>query len=88
MQADEIFRRRRAESEDVHLAALLRLAVTVVITRGVLEDSDRRRFAPALDDDVLRHIVRHVADAQWYVSRVERSRAEPVPSVDLNVGDY
>ena len=85
---DEIFRRRRAESSDANLAALLRLAVTVVITRGVLEESDRRRFAHVLDDDVVRSVVTHVADAQWYVSQAERNRAERDPSVDLDVGDY
>ena len=86
--ADEIFRRRRAESADAHLATLLRLAVTLVITRGALEDSDRRRYAPLLDDDVVQSVVQHVADARRHVSHIERSRAEPAPSVDLDVGDY
>lgn len=85
---DEIFRRRRAESADVYLAALLRLAVTLVITGGTLEDSDRRRFAPVLDDNVVQCVVQHVEDAQRHVSRTEQSHAEPVPSVDLDVGDY
>ena len=85
---DEILRRRRAESVDAHLAALLRLAVTLVITHGVLEDSDRRRFAPVVGDDMVQSVVTHVADARLYVSRVERSCSEPVSSVDLDVGDY
>lgn len=88
VRPDEIFRRRRAESTDAHLAALLRLAVTVAITRGALEDSDRRRFAPVLHDAVVQRVVQQVADAQRYVSHVERSRAERAPSVDLDVGDY
>ena len=86
--ADEIFRRRRAESADAHLAPLLRLAVTLVITRGTLEDSDRRRFAAVLDDDVVQRVVQHVADAVRHVSRIERSCAEATASVDLDVGDY
>ena len=85
---DEIFRRRHAESEDVYLAALLRLAVTLVITGGTLEDSDRRRFAPVLDDGALQSVAQHVECAKRQVSRAEQSRAEPVPSVDLDVGDY
>jgi hypothetical protein len=86
--ADEIFRRRRAESADAHLATLLRLAVTLAITRGTLEDSDRRRYAPLLDDDVVRNLVQHVADARRYVSHIERNATEPAPRVDLDVGDY
>jgi hypothetical protein len=86
--ADEIFRRRRAESADAHLATLLRLAVTLAITRGELEDSDRRRYAPLLDDDVVRTVVQHVAGARRYVSHIERNATEPAPSVDLDVGDY
>jgi hypothetical protein len=86
--ADEIFRRRRAESADAHLATLLRLAVTLAITRGALEDSDRRRYAPLLDDDVVRTVVQHVADARRHVSHIERNATEPAPSVDLDVGDY
>jgi hypothetical protein len=86
--ADEIFRRRRAESADAHLGALLRLAVTLVITRGALEDSDRRRFAPVFDDDVVQRVATHVAEARRHVTRVERRGGEPVSSVDLDVGDY
>jgi hypothetical protein len=86
--ADEIFRRRRAGSADAHLATLLRLAVTLVITRGALEDSDRRRYAPLLDDGVMRSVVQHVADARRYVSNMEQSDTGPVPNVDLDVGDY
>ncbi len=85
---DEIFRRRRAESADAYLATVLRLAVTLVITRGALEESDRRRYAPLLGDDVVRSVVQHVADARRYVSHIERNAAEPAPSVDLDVGDY
>jgi hypothetical protein len=86
--ADEIFRRRRAESADAHLTTLLRLAVTLVITRGALEDSDRRRYAPVLDDEVMRSVVQHVADARRYVSHVERNATGAAPNVDLDVGDY
>jgi hypothetical protein len=85
---DEIYRRRRAESADAQLATLLRLAVTLVITRGTLEDSDRRRYAPLLDDDVVRSVVRHAADARRYVSLIERNATAAAPSVDLDVGDY
>lgn len=85
---DEIFRRRRAESADAHLATILRLAVTLVITRGVLEDSDRRRYAPLLDDDVMRSVVQHAADARRYVLHIERNATKADPSVDLDVGDY
>jgi hypothetical protein len=85
---DEIFRRRRAESADPRLAIVLRLAVTLLITGGVLEDSDRRRYAPLLDDDVVQRVVQHVADARRYVSHVERTGTEPAPYVDLDVGDY
>jgi len=86
--ADEINRRRRAESADAHLSTLLRLAVTLVITRGALEDSDRRHYAPLLDDDVVRSVAQHVADARRYVSHIERTGTEPRPRVDLDVGDY
>ncbi len=86
--ADEIFRRRRAESADAHLAALLRLAVTLVITSGALEDSDRRRYTPLLGDDVVRSVVQHVADARRYVSHIERDATGAAPNVDLDVGDY
>ncbi len=86
--SDEIFRRRRAESADAHLATLLRLAVTLVITRGALEDSDRRRYAPLLDDDLVRSVVQHVADARRYVLHIERNATGAAPNVDLDVGDY
>ena len=86
--ADEIFRRRRAESADAHLATILRLAVTLVITAGALEDSDRRRYAPLLGEDVLQSVVQHVADARRYVSHIESNATEAAPTVDLDVGDY
>jgi len=86
--ANEIFRRRRAESADAHLAATLRLAVTIVITRGVLDESDRRRYAALLDDDVVRAVVQHAAEARLYVSHVERNATATAPRVDLDVGDY
>ena len=86
--ADEIFRRRRAESADAHLAALLRLAVTLVITRGALDDSDRRRYAPFLNDDVVRDVVQHVADARRYVLQIERIADKAALDVELDVGDY
>ena len=86
--ADEIFRRRRAESADAHLAAVLRLAVTLAITRGALEDSDRRRYAPLLDDDVVQSVVQHVAEARRHVSHIERNATRPAACVDLDVGDY
>jgi sensor domain CHASE-containing protein len=85
---DEIFRRRRAESMDAYLAALLQLAVIVVITRGALEESDRRRFAAVLDGDAVQRVVQQAADAQLYVSHVERNSTELAASVDLDVGDY
>ena len=85
---DEIVRRRRAESEDAHLATILRLAVTAVITGGTLEASDRRRFGPVLGDDVVQDVVKHAASARRFVAQLERSGAEPAPVVDLDVGDY
>ncbi len=85
---DELFRRRRAESADPNLAVLLRLAVTLVITRGVLEPSDRRRFAPLLDNDIVQAVVKQVAHARRHVSQLEQSLFVGVPSVDLDVGDY
>jgi hypothetical protein len=88
VRPDEIFRRRRAESADAHLAALLRLAVTLVITNGALEDFDRRRFTPLLGDELMQSVAQQAAAARRHVAQVNRNRTEPVPPVNLDVGDY
>lgn len=84
----EIVRRRRAESADAALARLLRLAVTVVITRGRLEASDRSRPSP-LSDTTVQAVVEATADAYAGVLLAESSgSAASAHVVDMEIGDY
>jgi hypothetical protein len=85
----EIEERRRCRSSDPHLAALLRLAVTVIITRGRLEPRDIRRVRPALTDDELRAVIAATAIAFLAVTLAESvDRATPFVPIDIEVGDY
>jgi hypothetical protein len=85
----EIEERRRCRSADPYLASLLRLAVTVIITRGHLEPSDIRRVRPALDEGGLRAVIAATAIAFLGVSLAESvDRATPYAPIDMEVGDY
>ena len=86
---NEIERRRRADSNDAELAALLRLAVTIVITRGRLAERDRRRLMQPSSDAVLRALIEATADAYARVLHAESTgHASPAPRIDMNIGDY
>jgi hypothetical protein len=85
----EIEERRRCRSADPHLAALLRLAVTVIITRGRLDERDIRRVRPALEDRELRAIVAATAVAFLAVTLAESvDRTTPFVPIDVEIGDY
>jgi len=86
---DEIVRRRRAESTDRDLARALRLAVTIVITRGRLTDAERRNISRWFSEDAWSEIVETTTDAYATVVRAETLPAPaPEPTVDLDIGDY
>lgn len=85
----EIEQRRRCRSADPHLAALLRLAVTVIITRGRLEPRDVGRVRPALTDERLRAVVAATAIAFLAVTLAESvDRTTPFAPIDMEIGDY
>jgi hypothetical protein len=85
----EIEERRRCRSVDPHLAAVLRLAVTLVITRGRLEARDRALLPAAGRDAAIAAIAYATSLALLRVWRPnEAASAEPFIAIDLDVGDY
>ncbi len=84
----EIFARRRASSGDPELAALLRLAVTIVIAHGRLLAADLR-FA---ERHGLRTRVSEVdactEDALALIDAIGAADLPATPAIDMDVGDY
>jgi hypothetical protein len=84
----EIFARRRASSGDAELAALLRLAVTIVIAHGRLHPADLR-FAE-------RHGLRariseldvYAEDAMALIEAIGAADLSVTPEIEMDVGDY
>ncbi len=85
---DEIQRRRRCESTDARLGAILRLAVTLLIARGRLNDRETRLLGPAKDERTLRAISAAVAQTYYDVSVAESIERPPYVPIEMNVGDY
>ncbi len=86
---DEIFRRRRAESSDPILANVLRLVVTLIITRGRLSDRERLSVSRTFDETTWRAIVTIATDAYGAIVRAESLLGKsPRSDIDLEVGDY
>jgi hypothetical protein len=84
----EIYARRRASSADPALAALLRLAVTVVIARGKLTRADRRFVERHSLANVLAQVEIYVADALAFVAAIETPAFPRRPEIEMDVGDY
>jgi hypothetical protein len=79
----EILARRRATSGDGDLAALLRLAVTIVISRDRLVPSDLSRVERRSLQSLVPLVRTYTADALAFVRAVP-----PAPVIDMDVGDY
>jgi hypothetical protein len=85
----EIEERRRCRSADRHLEAVLRLAVTFIITRGRLETRDRALLPPVERDAMIGAIAQATSIAFLRVSLVnEVASIKPYPAIDLDIGDY
>src|SRR5580658_511090 len=80
---DEVLARRRATSADRDLAALLRLAVTIVITRDRLLPADLRPIERRSLLPLLPLVRTYTADALAFIRAVP-----PAPAIDMDVGDY
>jgi hypothetical protein len=81
----EIFARRRAASNDPQLAAVLRLAVTIVIAGGRLSAADRRFIERHELDGVADCVKAYADDALAFIAAIGcAARGE----IDMNVGDY
>jgi hypothetical protein len=86
---EEIEQRRRCRSSDPALATLLRLAVTLVITRGGLEARDRAPIASYERDALIGAVTAATSLARLRVSKANEVRPdEPYPAIDLDIGDY
>jgi hypothetical protein len=86
---DEIEERRRCRSGDRRLRAVLRLAVTIVITRGRLEERDRALLAPAERNAMLGAVAHATALAFLRVTLAnEVTSAERYPAIDVDIEDY
>jgi hypothetical protein len=86
---DEVMRRRKAQSTDPQLAGLLRLAVTLIITRGRLEAADLRRLPSSLGAAALPAVIEATADAYASVLRAESNAGSGPPAdFSLDIGDY
>jgi hypothetical protein len=85
----EIEERRRCRSADAHLAAVLRVAVTLIITRGRLEPRDRALLPAMRRDATIAAIAQATSIAFLRVSLAnEAACAQPLPEIDLEIGDY
>jgi hypothetical protein len=85
----EIDQRRRCRSSDPHLAALLRLAVTLMITRGRLEPRDRALLPRAERGATIAALAQATSFAFLRVALAnEIASTQPYPEIDLEIGDY
>jgi hypothetical protein len=85
----EIEERRRCRSSNRRLAAILRVAVTLVITRGRLEVRDRALLPASDREELIAGIAQATSLAFLSVLLAnEVDSNEPYPEVDLDVGDY
>ncbi len=85
----EIEERRRCRSSNRRLAAILRLAVTLMITRGRLEVRDRALLPASNREELIAGIAKATSLAFLSVLLAnEVNSNEPYPAVDLDVGDY
>jgi hypothetical protein len=85
----EIEERRRCRSADPDLAAVLRLAVTLVIARGKLEPHDRARIRSGNREALIASIARATSLSFLRVSLAnEVHPSEPYPAIELDIGDY
>jgi uncharacterized protein YciW len=89
VSAMEIEERRRCRSSNPRLAAILRLAVTLIITRGRLEVRDRALLPESGREELIAAIARATSLAFLGVLLAnEVDSNEPYPAVDLDIGDY
>lgn len=85
----EIEERRRCRSADARLAVILRLAVTLMITRGRLEVRDRALLPATERDALIAAIAKATSLAFLSVLLANAIDAnESYPAIDLNIGDY
>jgi hypothetical protein len=85
----EIEERRRCRSADRQLAAVLRLAVTLMITRGRLEARDRALLPSTNREGAIAAIAQATSLAFLRVLLAnEAALNEPYAAIDLDVGDY
>ena len=85
----EIEERRRCRSSNPRLAAILRLAVTLITTRGRLEVRDRALLPESGREELIAAIARATSLAFLGVLLAnEVDSNEPYPAVDLDIGDY
>ena len=84
----EIECRRRCRSNDPVLAGILRLAVTLLIAHGRLEETDLRRVKPAPSAALLRAVVAAVALAFYNVAIAESVERTAYAAIDMRIGDY
>ena len=85
----EIEERRRCRSASPQLAAILRLAVTLMITRGCLDARDRALLPTRGREATIAAIARATSLAFLEVSLAnEVPRDAPFPAIDLDIGDY
>lgn|GEM_PF-2484667 len=86
---EEIEERRRCRSSDRGVAAALRVAVTLMITRGRLDARDRALLPAANRDAAIAAIALATSLAFLRVSLAnEAAPREPYPPIDLDIGDY
>jgi len=89
MPEHEIEERRRCRSADPGVAAALRLAVTLIITRGRLEARDRALLPASDRDAAIAAIALATSFAFLRVALAnEAAPREPYPPIDLDIGDY
>ncbi len=85
----EIEERRCCRSADRRVAAVLRIAVTLMFTRGRLEARDRALLPENDREELIAGIARATSLAFLRVLLAnEVDSSEPYPAIDLDVGDY
>jgi alkylhydroperoxidase family enzyme len=89
VDAFEIERNRRADSRNPELRGLLRFAVTTLIARGRVVESDLRRLRPRPSDALLAEVASITARAFLRITLVESLGLERhVPPLAMAIGDY
>lgn len=88
VSAEEIENYRRANASDPATRSLLRFAVAVIITRGKLDPTDRRRLDPVFAGDPAAIVKAACAALALCITTSALALDPEAPDIDMKIGDY